>query len=152
MTTDQIRPLLARLSMAFGQPYGLTSASADELARTWLNVVGDCELRDLSAAVDQWIRTQKKWPVPAMIREDAWQLTRARKPARAVSTGFCMRCHAPDLIDLANGRFMPLHADVCPGLHEMDRLDIQHALATGRAIWRDGSPPKPRLTAEAADD
>jgi hypothetical protein len=152
MTSDQVRPLLARLSLAFGQPYGLTASSADELTATWVNVVGDCEIRDLSTAVDQWIRTQKKWPVPAMIREDAWQLTRARRPTRPASSGFCLRCHATDLIDLPNGRFMPLHDENCPGLHETDRLELRHALATNRTIWHDGSPPKPRLISEAADD
>ena len=142
MTNDQIRPLLAKLSMSFGQPFGLTHGNADEFSRTWLGVVGDCDLRDLSAAVDQWIRTQKRWPAPATIREDAWALTRQRRPAHHDSSGFCLRCHTPDLIDLPNGRFMPLHADNCPGLHDTDRLWLSHAQATDRAVWRNGAEPK----------
>lgn len=64
---------------------------------------------------------------------------------------FCMCCHTRDLIEIHNGRLMPFHADNCPGLHESDRLDMQHALVTNRGIWRNGAEPKRLLTAEAAD-
>lgn len=147
MTIDEMRPLLARLALALGQPFGWQAGSADELARTWFKVLEDCEIRDVSAAVDQWIRTQKKWPVPATIREDAWSLTRLRKPKHEERPGFCMRCFTRDLIELANGRFMPMHADNCPGLHESDQLDLRHALETGRTVWRNGAPTRPRITA-----
>lgn len=153
MTLEQLRPLLLRLMLAFGQPFGFSGGASDDLLRTWLNVLEDCELRDVSAAVDQWIRTSKKWPAPAQIREDAFGLLRARKPHATQHTGFCIRCNTPDLISLANGRFMPLHADNCPGLHESDRQDILHALSTHRDIWRNGAPPRSQklVTAEAAD-
>lgn len=147
MTADQLRPLLARLSLSFGQPFGLTAAGADGLVQTWFNVLEDCDLRDVSQAIDQWIRTQKKWPAPATIREDTWAITRTRKPTHQDRPGFCPRCNARDLIVLANGRFMPLHADNCPNLHPQDQLDLRHALETGRDVWPGGSPPKPRLSA-----
>lgn len=143
MTTEQVRPLMARLSLAFGQPYGLTSTSADGLISVWLTAVADCEPRDVSQAIDEWIRTQKKWPAPATIRDDAMKLLRARKPAQSSNgSAFCSYCHARDLVELANGRFMPLHSDNCPGLHDADRLDLTHATATGRGIWRNGAPPQ----------
>lgn len=146
MTTDDVRPLIAKLTLAYGQPYGLTAASAEDLVATWRNVVGECDLRDVTAAVEQWIRTSKKWPVPAQIREDAWAIARKRRPAIDASlNSFCRRCHAVDLVELANGRFMPRHAATCDGLHETDQLDLRHALETGRPVWRNGVPPKPSL-------
>jgi hypothetical protein len=148
---DQVRPLLARFSLAFGQPFGLNAASADELARTWHLVVSDCHVQDLSSAVDQWIRTQKKWPAPATIREDAWALTRSRiVVAKAADGAFCQRCFARDLIETAAGRFMPMHADNCPGLHESDYNLLQHARVTNRTIWKDGAEPVLQLPPPAA--
>lgn len=138
-TDDDVRPLLARLMLAYGQRYGQTAETAGDLVATWARTLAECDPRDVAHAVDEWVRTQKRWPVPSEIRADAWAIAGRRRPAPASDTTFCRRCHTRDLVELANGRLMPYHADNCEGLHESDRLELRHAVETGRAVWRNGA-------------
>jgi hypothetical protein len=54
----------------------------------------------------------------------------------------CHGCHTRDLISIGRqGRFMPLHADTCPVVHESDLAEIRTAIAADVEVWRNGQTP-----------
>jgi hypothetical protein len=147
ISLDETRAILARLVLAFGQPFGLSAAAMAELSDLWHSKLRQCAVADVQTAVEDWIRKKKKWPVVSDIVDDAEKLERDRNLQRretdkAAHAGeFCPRCHTKDLIVVGRTqRFMPLHAETCPCLHEADLLEIRAALEANAPIWRNGQP------------
>lgn len=143
--------VIHELTLAYGQPYGLSVAATEDLAKQWAKVLDDCKPADVNTVVEQWIKREKKWPTASRIRDDSLKLAAVqRKPESSFVEGeFCPRCHTRDLISVGTKqRFMPCHKLDCPGLHESDLTDLQAALEANTPIWRNGKPPKAEPTAD----
>lgn len=148
-----------RLAGAFGQPYASSATDAQRMITAWCDVLDDLPQLDLARAVTDIMRTAKKWPAPSALRDLClgYATTRTTTARHRDDRGegprvFCLRCHTRDLATLPNGRFMPLHATNCPGLHDTDRLELQHALATEQPVWLGGSTPTGQRRTTEDDD
>lgn len=156
LTRIDVAQAIDRMAGAFGQPFAATGAEAERMISSWLSVLEHCQPFDLHRATLDLMRTRKRWPAAADVYELCVADERRRRGEQqrqdahgAEGNGeFCLRCHTHDLITRANGRFMPFHADNCPGLHDVDRLDLRHAIATGASVWRGGrnGGSRPTLT------
>lgn len=148
LTRLDIAQAIDRMAGAFGQPFAATSQEADRMIASWLAVLEHCQPLDLQRATLELMRTRKRWPAAADVYELCVADERRRRgdqrqDAHAEGNGeFCLRCHTRDLTTRPNGRFMPRHADTCPGLHAVDRLDLQHASATRADVWPGGRAPR----------
>ena len=149
------RTLMARLILAFGQPFGWTTDNADEMVRTWERALSDCLPDDCAKAVDDYVKnqTRKIWPTPGAVREKALQLAALRRPPvhwrEDERHPFCAHCHTTDLYENTIGRLRPLHRDLCPGVHESDAFEQRAARSMGTKVWTNGLPPQ-HTTEDAA--
>jgi hypothetical protein len=135
--------VLHRLVLSYGQPYGLSSGALEDLAKEWARILDDCTPTDVNAAVDEYTKRNAKWPTAAKIRDEALKLagTRRKTEPKFVDGEFCPMCHTHDLISVGqHQRFMPLHAETCPGLHERDHQAIRAAFEANAPIWHHGKP------------
>lgn len=149
ITRDDIARAIDRLTGAFGQPFATTAKDAARMVDAWFDTLSDCNQVDLARAVTDLMRERSRWPAASDVRTKCMSYEQLRTKSRRLDEQrhegngeFCLRCHARDLIQRPNGRFMPFHAENCPGLHEVDRLDQRHAIASGASTWRNGKPPQ----------
>jgi hypothetical protein len=155
--------VIHEFTLAYGQPYGLSSGATEELAKQWAKVLNDCDPRDVQVIVDRWLKANSKWPAASRIREDVFKLEGSRKQhaTNFVDGEFCPRCHTRELItvtrltrnpytgqDVRSQRSMPLHAMNCPGLHDDDRTDLRSAIDAGASVWRHGGSQEKPSTPE----
>jgi hypothetical protein len=141
--------VLHRLVLSYGQPYGLSSGALDDLAKEWARILDDCTPDDVNRSVDEYTKHEKKWPTASRIRDDALKIagTRRKTEPKYVDGEFCPMCHTHDLISVGKRqRFMPFHADNCPGLHDSDRIELRAAIEAGTPVWHQGKPPARRQT------
>lgn len=124
----------------------------------WHEALAEFPVTDLHRATGDVMRTHRKWPTPADVAQVCLGYAKVRTTAQRVRDEhnegpreFCPRCHAKDLISRPNGRFMPFHAENCPGLHQADRDDLRWAIGTGQPVWRGGKAPG-TVTTESARD
>lgn len=143
---DETRAVLARLTLAFGQPFGLSAAATHDLADLWHRNVKDLAVPDVQSAVDEWIRKSKKWPTVADIRGDALKLEGVRRVQQRRTESdhgplpFCLGCGTRDLFDAPHGRLKPVHREDCHLVHPDDLREQRLSLSEGAGIWRDGHP------------
>jgi hypothetical protein len=142
--------VIREFTLSYGQPFGLSIAATDDLARQWAKILDDCTPADVQKAVDDWTRHKHKWPTASQIRDEALKISTTRnKPERSsyVDGEFCPSCHTRDLISVGkHQRFMPLHTFACATLHESDLLELRAALEANTPVWRNGKAPQPKLT------
>jgi hypothetical protein len=152
---DAVRSVVAELMLASGRPFGSDAGQDSALVSLWVRTLSDCSPDEIRNAAGRYVRedTKGKFPAPGVIRRLAFEV-RARRRAmfernqeKSRMEGpmlFCARCSARDLYVAPNGRFAPLHADNCPGLHPDDAAELQWAHQNA-AIWRAGMSPRQRL-------
>lgn len=156
--------VIHQLTLSYGQPYGLSTAATEDLAKQWAKVLDDCRPADVLAVVEQHIKREKKWPTASKIRDDALKLeaaTQRKSTSSYVDGEFCPMCHTRDLIsvervgknyitgaEVRSHRFMPFHADNCPGLHDDDRKALRAAIDVGTPAWKNGKAPRPDSTTD----
>jgi hypothetical protein len=142
--------VLHRLVLSYGQPFGLSSGALEDLAKEWARILDDCTPADVNTAVDEYTKRNAKWPTASKIRDEALKLAGTRRQAepKFVDGEFCPMCHTHDLISVGkHQRFMPFHAENCPGLHESDRTELRAAIEAGNYVWHNGKPEAQASTA-----
>lgn len=132
---DVMGDVLADLALTFGTPYGTDDAATHRLVDRWCDALDDCDPGEVRQAAREYLRTGRKFPVPADLRDRALALRRRRLELERAQQReeardlYCLRCGATTLITLVNGRLRPLHREDCPGLHPEDLLAQRAALA-----------------------
>lgn len=128
LSDHHVQPALEELCAAFGRPFG---ASESAMVGAWRRALNDLEPDELRYAVARLAKESDRFPVPKKVREVGFQLRTQRRldaKAQAVHNDepipFCPRCNARELLTDPWGRWRPIHADNCPGLHPED-LEIQ---------------------------
>lgn len=135
--------MVHELTLAYGQPYGLSTAATEDLAKQWAKVLDDCHPDHVRTVVEQWIKREKKWPTASRVRDDALKIAATQRvKSTPVEGEFCPMCHTQDLIAVGpHQRFMPYHADNCPGLHDDDRKALRTAIEADQPVWKGGKAP-----------